>query len=167
MFLVIFGTMISVLSMGCIEAGGFTYVWEFNIQEDRINVFYFPKDLTARMSFVSCVMGGFINSLAQWAVSQTSVQRILAARTIKDAQVSVWLNLPFTTFLKFLSCFLGLVMYTFYYGGVIATQSPMTTNNALDSDVRTPPNYTSPDQVMSDSQSPMQSEIARHMNAFA
>ena len=39
MFCVMFSTMIMVLVMGCIEAGGFTYVWEFNKEQDRLDIF--------------------------------------------------------------------------------------------------------------------------------
>ncbi|XP_072022954.1 sodium-coupled monocarboxylate transporter 1-like, partial [Amphiura filiformis] len=89
MFIVMFGTLITVLIMGCIEVGGVKRVWNFNKDQGRMDLFYFPKDLTARMSFPSMFVGGCLNNLALWAVSQTSVQRMLAAKSLRDAKITV------------------------------------------------------------------------------
>ncbi|XP_072017033.1 sodium-coupled monocarboxylate transporter 1-like [Amphiura filiformis] len=153
MFCVMFATTLMVIIMGTIKAGGFAYVWEFNHEEDRLDIFYFPKDLTARMSFPSLVIGGWLNSLPLWAVGQTAVQRILSARSMTDAKVSIWLNLPFSVLITFLAAFEGLVIYAFYYGGPIpsvpvvnSTVEPVT--SFILEEGRSPPNLTSSDQIL-------------------
>ncbi|XP_071963065.1 putative sodium-dependent multivitamin transporter [Antedon mediterranea] len=131
MFVVIFGTTVMVIVTGVVKAGGVGHVWETNKEAGRLDLIQFPWDPTQRMTFLNLVIGGFMNSLPMWAVSQTAVQRFLAAKSIKDAQASIWLNLPFVSLLLFLIDYEGLVLYTFY------NEAP-----------NVPPNVTKSDQII-------------------
>ncbi|XP_071834313.1 sodium-dependent multivitamin transporter-like [Apostichopus japonicus] len=114
MFFVIFITCILVIVMGTAEAGGVSHVWETNKEAGRLNLFEFPFDPTVRMTFLGAVFGTWLNSLPLWAVGQTAVQRFLAAKSVRHAKLSVWLNLPFSTALVAIACVEGLVLYAFY-----------------------------------------------------
>ena len=46
----------------------------------------FPLDVTQRITTPSGFFGPWFNTVAQWAVSQTGVQRFLAAKSQKQAQ---------------------------------------------------------------------------------
>ncbi|XP_033125947.1 sodium-coupled monocarboxylate transporter 1-like [Anneissia japonica] len=131
MFVVIFGTTLMVIITGVMKAGGVAHVWETNKEDDRLDLIQFPWDPTQRMTFLNLVIGGFMNSLPMWAVSQTAVQRFLSAKSIRDAQMSIWMNLPFVTLLLIFINFEGLVLYTFY------NEPP-----------NVPPNVTKSDQIM-------------------
>ncbi|XP_072022503.1 sodium-dependent multivitamin transporter-like [Amphiura filiformis] len=99
-----------------------------------------------------------------WAVSQTSVQRMLSAKTLTQAKISVWLNLPFVSLIKFLQCFQGLMMYAYYFASKEQSLEPTQTTEAIthkdtllttdaiaftaDSSSPVVPKYTKPDQIL-------------------
>ncbi|KAJ8034161.1 Sodium-dependent multivitamin transporter [Holothuria leucospilota] len=109
-------TCILVLVTGSSQVGGVDEAWKINKNAGRLDIFTFPFDVTERMTFLSIVIGGAVNRLPMWAVSQTAVQRFLAAKSLRDAEISVWLNVPMLTLVIGVCCLEGLVMYAFYYG---------------------------------------------------
>ncbi|KAJ8044461.1 Sodium-dependent multivitamin transporter [Holothuria leucospilota] len=150
MFVVIIISMLLVIILGTIRAGGFGYVLEVNAEADRLNILSFPFDPTVRMTFFSVLIGGALNNLSIWAVSQTAVQRFLAAKDLRSAKISVWLNMPFSAILVLVCCLEGLIMYAFYYGdGTLsyATPDPVGVTGEMLS-MRSPPNLTSKDQIL-------------------
>ncbi|XP_077991446.1 sodium-dependent multivitamin transporter-like [Glandiceps talaboti] len=87
-FLVIFGTILVVFIVGSMRAGGFDHVWNYNAQNDRINLFEFPWDVTVRLSFFNLVIGfGFLDF--NILLNQTSIQRYATAKTVGHAQNTV------------------------------------------------------------------------------
>lgn len=149
MFIVIVISMLLVIIMGTIRAGGIGYVLEVNRVDDRLNIFSVPFDPTVRMTTLNVLIGGALNNLSIWAVSQTAVQRFLAAKDLKSAKLSVWLNMPFSAILVLVCCFEGLIMYAFYNGGSLepfVTAEPGVTE--IMPDMRSPPNLTSKDQIL-------------------
>ncbi|XP_072031595.1 sodium-dependent multivitamin transporter-like [Amphiura filiformis] len=156
MFFVMFGTTIMVLIMGSIRAGGFSYVWQFNKEHGRLNLGYCPIDVTERITLPNAIAQSAFVKMSLWAVSQTGVQRFLAAKSKKQAQISALLNLPFFGLIFLLACFEGLVLYAFYHGDISSIYSfPNSTDgpefdsgSMLEPLRRQPPNYTSPDQIL-------------------
>ncbi|XP_071844703.1 sodium-dependent multivitamin transporter-like isoform X1 [Apostichopus japonicus] len=136
MSIVMFSTIVVLIITGTNAAGGFTYVWEINKMANRTDMFQFPLDLTERFTFTNLMIGNYLTNLAVWGVSQTSVQRVLSARSLKDAQLSLAMNIPMLVGVLVICCLQGLVMYAYYYG-----PSP------IDGTIRGPPNTTTPDQI--------------------
>ncbi|XP_077866875.1 sodium-dependent multivitamin transporter-like [Saccoglossus kowalevskii] len=115
LFMVILIDLILVIVFGTIESGGISYVWQVNKDDGRLaeSLFYFPFDLTARTSFLSCMIGGGVSYIAV-CVSQTGVQRYISTKTVRQAQLAVMLNLPFQWIFLPLVYFSGLVLYAYY-----------------------------------------------------
>ena len=38
-FVVLFGSLVTILGMGVVQAGGFSYVWHYNYEHERLNFF--------------------------------------------------------------------------------------------------------------------------------
>ncbi|XP_071962458.1 sodium-dependent multivitamin transporter-like [Antedon mediterranea] len=147
MFLVIFGTTMLVVIVGTLKAGGIDHVIESNMDAGRLDLLQFPVDLTARMSFLSLTIGGWMNAMPLWAISQTAVQRFLTARTVKDAQVSVLLNIPMVTLIILFVGYQGLILYTFYDDNMDFENSTDIINSTVDL-VTGGPNISKSDQIM-------------------
>ncbi|PIK45494.1 putative sodium-dependent multivitamin transporter isoform X2 [Apostichopus japonicus] len=126
-FLVLFGSLIAVLIFGTKEAGGPSNVWNYNKNHSKLNFFVLNPDPTERLSLWSLIFGGAFNALPIWAVSQTAVQRFLTARTLKEAQKSVWYNLPGNVIMMTIVSLIGLVLFAYYKGDA----PHMTTNDQI------------------------------------
>ncbi|XP_078690601.1 sodium-dependent multivitamin transporter-like isoform X2 [Branchiostoma floridae x Branchiostoma belcheri] len=136
-FCVLFVSLVTIVVMGTVRAGGIGRVWEINANHSHLNFFDFDGDPTTRLSFWSLVIGGAFTTLPMWAVSQTSVQRFLTAKSLQEARRSVWINLPGNIVMVTLVAFSGMVLFAFY--------------NAIDAkgqETHPTPNYTSPDQIL-------------------
>ncbi|CAH1274556.1 SLC5A6 [Branchiostoma lanceolatum] len=136
-FCVLFVSLVTIVVMGTVRAGGLGRVWEINANHSHLNFFDFDGDPTARLSFWSLVIGGAFTTLPMWAVSQTSVQRFLTARSLKEARRSVWINLPGNIIMVTLVAFSGMVLFAFY-----------NDTDGKGQETHPTPNYTSPDQIL-------------------
>ncbi|XP_070575242.1 uncharacterized protein [Ptychodera flava] len=148
-FLVIVGTLMTVIILGTIEAGGLQYVWEANKQDGRLDVFKVPFDLTQRTTIFSAIFGGGMNTIPQF-ISQTAVQRYMSSKTLKHAQMSVLLNMPFQLIILPTVYFSGLVMYAYYNNDIMPLQPPINATNAsivIVGGQHYSPDYTSSDQL--------------------
>ncbi|XP_070575236.1 sodium-dependent multivitamin transporter-like [Ptychodera flava] len=149
-FLVIVGTLMTVIILGTIEAGGLQYVWESNKQDGRLDVFKVPFDVTQRTTIISAIFGGGMNAIPQF-VSQTAVQRYMSSKTLKHAQMSVLLNMPFQLIILPTVYFSGLVMYAYYNNDLMPLQPPINATNApiqTVGDQHYSPDYASSDQIL-------------------
>ncbi|XP_070575243.1 sodium-dependent multivitamin transporter-like isoform X2 [Ptychodera flava] len=149
-FLVIVGTLMTVIILGTIEAGGLQYVWEANKQDGRLDVFKVPFDLTQRTTIFSAIFGGGMNTIPQF-ISQTAVQRYMSSKTLKHAQMSVLLNMPFQLIILPTVYFSGLVMYAYYNNDIMPLQPPINATNAsivIVGGQHYSPDYTSSDQIL-------------------
>ncbi|XP_078690602.1 sodium-dependent multivitamin transporter-like [Branchiostoma floridae x Branchiostoma belcheri] len=136
-FCVLFVSLVTIVVMGTVRAGGIGRVWEINANHSHLNFFDFSVDPTKRLSFWSLIFGGAFNTLPIYAISQTSVQRFLTARSLKEARRSVWMNLPGNVLLDAVVVFAGLVLFAFY-----------NATNSTGHQLHPTPNYTSPDQIL-------------------
>ncbi|XP_078000803.1 sodium-dependent multivitamin transporter-like [Glandiceps talaboti] len=152
-FLVIFGTIITVIVMGTLKAGGVEYVWEVNKNDGRLDVFSFPFDLTERTTFLGMVIGGGMNTFSSY-ISQTAVQRYVSSKSLRQAQMSVLLLMPFQFIILPLVMFSGLVMYAFYNDYLMPLQPAINATFPPDfptgdgTDPCYTPDYTSSDQIL-------------------
>ncbi|XP_022084929.1 sodium-dependent multivitamin transporter-like isoform X2 [Acanthaster planci] len=152
-FIVLFGSLLTITIMGVIQAGGMKYVWTYNNDRGHLNFFNFSPDPTERLTFWGLIIGGVFNTLPVWAVSQTSVQRFLTAKNLKEAKRSVWFGLPGTVFVLTLVGLIGLVLFAYYNNletSLVLANSTATTP-VMKNDGPQPhytPNYQSSDQIL-------------------
>lgn len=100
-----------VMFIGSVES-----VWHTAVQDGRINLWQFSPDPTIRHSFWSLVIGGIFIYTSIYGVNQTQVQRLLASRSLCQAQVALYISWPVTSLLSMLCTVTGLVMYAFFRG---------------------------------------------------
>ncbi|XP_065842118.1 sodium-coupled monocarboxylate transporter 1-like isoform X2 [Oscarella lobularis] len=111
---VMMGGLLTIIIMGTVDVGGSARVFELCRNGSRLNFFNFDPDPRVRQTIWSVVAGGTFAMMPIIAVGQTSVQRMLTAKTLKSAQRSVWLIIPFFVTASTLCCFAGLVIFAHY-----------------------------------------------------
>ncbi|XP_063961535.1 sodium-dependent multivitamin transporter-like isoform X1 [Lytechinus pictus] len=150
-FLVLFGSLLTVLILGTIQAGGMVYVWNYNKDKGHLNFFEPSASLTQRETFWGLLIGGAFNSLPLWAVSQTAVQRFLTSKTLKEAKRSVWYGLPGNIIMITIVALCGLVLFAYYNDGMTHLQPAINHTYPNGSDghpVHYTPKYSTPDQIL-------------------
>ncbi len=70
--------------------------------------------LTARFTFWGCLIGPLFANLVQMGTDQISVQRYLTAKSLPEAQKSLWFKLIITVPIVILFYLMGAVLYAFY-----------------------------------------------------
>ncbi|XP_071953219.1 sodium-dependent multivitamin transporter-like isoform X1 [Antedon mediterranea] len=123
-FLVLVGSLVVVVVMGTIRAGGIDHVWNYNKEKGQLNFIVLDPDPLMRINLWSVIIGGTLTALPIWAVSQTAVQRFLTSKDLKGAQRSIWYSLPGNIIMVSLVSFCGLVLYAFYDGTTPSRQVP-------------------------------------------
>lgn len=64
-----------IVTKGIIDAGGFSNVWEINLNGGRLNLFDFNPDPFIRQSFWSLTIGQFIPMMMSYGFDQQMIQR--------------------------------------------------------------------------------------------
>ncbi|XP_070577496.1 sodium-dependent multivitamin transporter-like isoform X2 [Ptychodera flava] len=152
-FLVIYGSILAIVVMGCLEVGSLDSVWQYNVEHGRLAT-SFSLDPTTRLTFQNVIVGIGMNTLSIY-VSQTAVQRIIATKTLKQAQLSVLLNIPFECLILSMVYLTGLVLFAFYndqasplmpaINATLPSEFPEFGGNVKS---RYTPKYNSPDQIL-------------------
>jgi sodium-coupled monocarboxylate transporter 8/12 len=101
-------------ALGMVTVGGIERVWNISQEGGRIVFFNFDFDPTQRLTFWSTVIGGTFSTLGIFGIGQTSVQRYCSLPTLRQAQRSVYLNIPFLIIVNVLMSLVGLVIYAYY-----------------------------------------------------
>nr|XP_026486834.1 sodium-coupled monocarboxylate transporter 2-like isoform X1 [Vanessa tameamea] len=95
---------------------GFKRMWEISNHGSRL-VFYDPDpELAHHTSFFVVTLALSTNWLWKIALSQSSVQKLLAVPTISKARICLAISCVGIILMKMLSCFLGLVIYAWFAG---------------------------------------------------
>jgi solute carrier family 5 (sodium-coupled monocarboxylate transporter), member 8/12 len=110
MFVAIFIVIIS----GVVYAGGVGNIFEEASKGGRLEFWNFNPDPTVRHTWFTLVIGGAFTYLTLYAVNQTQIQRMMTARSLKDAQKALWISWPILMCLSFTTSFTGLVIYYYY-----------------------------------------------------
>ena len=74
----------------------------------------FDWSLTARVTVWGAVIGGIFTNLVQLGTDQISVQRYLTAKSLKEAQKSLWFKLIVTIPIVMVFYFMGAILFSFY-----------------------------------------------------
>ncbi|XP_036356759.1 sodium-coupled monocarboxylate transporter 2-like isoform X1 [Octopus sinensis] len=106
--------LLATLIEGSIRAGGFASAWKSAEATGRVVFNDFDPDPKVRHSFWSLTIGGFFTWVAVYGVNQAQVQRACTCKTLRGAQLAMWLNFPGLTIILMICCLIGMVLYDFY-----------------------------------------------------
>ncbi|XP_076618369.1 sodium-coupled monocarboxylate transporter 1 [Colletes latitarsis] len=113
--IVMFGGVMVVAILGTMRVGGIEQVWERNRDTGRIEFFDMNPDPTARHTFWTVVVGGYLNWLASCSVNQAMVQRCLSMPNLKKANATIAIMAIGIITIVSLSCYTGLVIFAAFY----------------------------------------------------
>ncbi|CAH1790312.1 unnamed protein product [Owenia fusiformis] len=108
------GTLALIIG-GTIRVGGLDKVWNINMEGKRLDIFDFRFGLTIRQTFWSTLFGYGLSTMAMHAGSQTTIQRWMSVKNVKEAQITTWLQIPLTSLFQLVLVLQGMVMYAFYH----------------------------------------------------
>lgn len=83
---IMMGGLIAILVIGSVEVGGLDKVWQINKAYNRTTLFDFNPDPKVRNTFWTLTFAFALTIMPTWTVSQTSVQRFLAMKSLNDAK---------------------------------------------------------------------------------
>ena len=112
--LLMMSSLIIVFVGGWFQLDGLENVLE--LSEDRLQLFDFNPDPTVRHTFWTQVIGATFVLLSMYAVNQAQIQRLLSTRTLKEAQISLWIQWPIHSAMMIMTGFAGLICYAYYKG---------------------------------------------------
>ncbi len=94
--------------------GGWSETLRIADEGGKFNFLNLDWDLTVRVTFWSALIGGVFSNLVQMATDQVSVQRYLTAKSLREAQRSLWFKLAVTVPVVIVFYLMGAVLYAFY-----------------------------------------------------
>ncbi|XP_069699571.1 sodium-coupled monocarboxylate transporter 2-like [Periplaneta americana] len=113
--LVMMVSMVTTVTLGVINVGGFGVIWERSQLGGRIKIFELNPSPFVRMNFWSSIIGHGVMFIALVSVSQSMVQKFMSLPTLRKARTSLYLFLFETAAVMSISCFTGLLIYSKYY----------------------------------------------------
>lgn len=115
-FFVLFGGMFIVGWMAISRIpGGIQGTIDIANEGGKFNIFRDTSwSLTARFTLWGCLIGPFFSNLVQMGTDQISVQRYLTAKSLPEAQKSLWFKLLVTVPIVVIFYLMGAVLYAFY-----------------------------------------------------
>uniref|UniRef100_A0A0B6ZN73 Sodium-coupled monocarboxylate transporter 1 n=1 Tax=Arion vulgaris TaxID=1028688 RepID=A0A0B6ZN73_9EUPU len=130
---VMFAGIIAVIVKGSMTVGSASDVLSAARTGGRISFSQFNPDPRTRHSWWGTIIGGMF----MWTVnifSQSTIQRVCAMKTIKDAKKAFLINIPVLFSFGGLMCICGIVIYAYFFtlrcdpveGGLIASRNQLT-----------------------------------------
>ena len=114
MVLYVAGTIVALFTLGSKIDGGWSTVHAITSAAGKLQVFDFSMSLTTTYTFWAGIIGGAFLTMASHGTDQLMVQRLLAARNLRDARVSLLASgaVVFVQFSLFLV--IGAGLFVFY-----------------------------------------------------
>ncbi len=108
------GTLVAIYTLGEHIPGGWGQIHAVAAAADKFRVFHFALNLTQSYTFWAGVLGGTFLTMASHGTDQLMVQRMLAARNLRESRIALLASggvifLQFTLFLL-----IGAGLYVFY-----------------------------------------------------
>jgi SSS family transporter len=108
------GTFVAIYTIGAHVAGGWTAIHTVAAAAGKFHMLNFTLNLTTTYTFWAGVLGGTFLTMASHGTDQLMVQRMLAARSLKDARLAL-LSSGVVIFMQFAFFLLiGVGLYVFY-----------------------------------------------------
>ena len=113
------GTFVAISTLGHAVPGGWSHIHAVAGAAGKFHLFNFAFNLTQNYTFWAGLLGGTFLTMASHGTDQLMVQRMLAARNLRESRLAllssgVVILLQFTLFLL-----IGVGLYVFYGGGSI------------------------------------------------
>ena len=96
--------------------GGLPQILDFARANGKLNLYNFDMSLGAPNTVFAGFFGFVIYNIAYYGCTQTQVQRMLTAKSIKDLKYSLWFTSIATVIQMTIFLFLGLMFFSFYKG---------------------------------------------------
>nr|WP_311732671.1 sodium/solute symporter [Edaphobacter lichenicola] len=114
MVIYIGGTMVAIFTLGTHVPGGWSQIHDVAAAAGKFRLFHFALNLTQSYTFWAGVLGGTFLTMASHGTDQLMVQRMLAARSLRESRLALLASgavifLQFTLFLL-----IGVGLYVFY-----------------------------------------------------
>ncbi len=108
------GTIVAIATLGTHVPGGWAHIHQVAGAVGKFHLFHFALNLTESYTFWAGLLGGTFLTMASHGTDQLMVQRMLAARNLRQSQIALLSSglvilLQFTLFL-----FIGAGLYVFY-----------------------------------------------------
>nr|WP_158792599.1 sodium/solute symporter [Granulicella sp. L60] len=108
------GTMVAIATLGTHVPGGWGHIHEVAARAGKFKLFHFAFNLTQSYTFWAGVLGGTFLTMASHGTDQLMVQRMLAARNLRESRLAL-LSSGVVIFVQFtLFLFIGAGLYVFY-----------------------------------------------------
>ncbi|KAF7259601.1 hypothetical protein EG68_03153 [Paragonimus skrjabini miyazakii] len=108
--------LLTVVSVGVVRVGGMEQLWRVAYEGLRVQSFDVDPNPFKRHTIWTLMIGGAGMVLSIYATNQTQVQRYLACRDLRTAQLSILLNIPLNALFLFVQLMAGLVSYVYFAG---------------------------------------------------
>ncbi|KAF4529676.1 hypothetical protein B566_EDAN010762 [Ephemera danica] len=113
--ILMFVSVLVVVTLGTIYAGGLGTIWERSSQGNRLQLWNFNPSPFERHTVWSLVIGGYFYWTAFNAVNQTMVQRYLSLPSLREAQVAIAIFTAGIVGIVSICCYTGLLIYATYH----------------------------------------------------
>jgi SSS family transporter len=114
MAIYILGTLVAVWSLGHHVAGGWGHIHQVAAAAGKFHMLDFAFNLTTTYTFWAGVLGGTFLTMASHGTDQLMVQRMLAARSLRESRLAL-LSSGVVIFIQFtLFLLIGVGLYVFY-----------------------------------------------------
>jgi SSS family transporter len=108
------GTLVAIYTLGAHIPGGWSQIHEVAAAAGKFHLFHFAFNLTQSYTFWAGVLGGTFLTMASHGTDQLMVQRMLAARNLRESRLAL-LSSGGVIFLQFtLFLLIGVGLYVFY-----------------------------------------------------
>jgi SSS family transporter len=108
------GTFVAIYTLGAHVPGGWSQIHEVASAAGKFHLFHFALNLTESYTFWAGVLGGTFLTMASHGTDQLMVQRMLAARNLRESRLAL-LSSGGVIFLQFtLFLLIGVGLYVFY-----------------------------------------------------
>ena len=120
MLLYIAGSVLAVVLLGHRVVGGWGAIHASAAAAGKLSIFHFALNLTDTYTFWAAAIGGCFLTMASHGTDQLMVQRLLAARNLRESRLALLSSglvilVQFTLFLA-----IGTGLFYFYRGGALA-----------------------------------------------
>jgi SSS family transporter len=108
------GTVVAIATLGTHVNGGWTTIHHVAASAGKFHIFDFAFNLTTTYTFWAGVLGGTFLTMASHGTDQLMVQRMLAARSLRESRLAL-LSSGVVIFIQFtLFLLIGVGLYVFY-----------------------------------------------------
>ena len=137
------GTLVAISTLGSHVPGGWQHIHAVTSAAHKLTVFHFAFNLTQSYTFWAGLLGGTFLTMASHGTDQLMVQRMLAARNLRESRLAL-LSSGVVIFFQFtLFLLIGAGLYVFYQAGSNPGAPGLASGPALETWVST----ISPDRI--------------------